>query len=399
MEKRIAFLFSVCFILICGSLWAAGADDITGEVISGRATEGSANVSLDYYELVNFTILFPEATNYSFAIGQPIVLDLNVSWSNRSTPSNWKFTLVDMWLNATINQSAPFSPNTTIYPNRRSHNLTVTVENEAGAISIRSVVFYIDNTAPIIDLNDNEALACEDTIFSYLFNVTDAEDGGITLGVDPAGTFFLGPDHFTGYAQEVEIGSFDLNQEYLGLHELILSATDGEASDVRYFNVTVIETNKDPGVWPIGVSTLWVKGDNTTYSKEVTVYDTECGCYQDSGNFTFNLTYTGGGNPFFNISRFGKMSFVANYSLLGPDNESVVYNMTLCVTDQALSNPHQNISYCGDDGLNNTVCRNFSITVTDKNRAPYFDSYYPGFSLEAPGTTQLYFNASERDPD
>ena len=222
MKKEMAFLFSVCFLFcLIGLIEFAAADSVTGEVITGdtvtgKATQGIANASITIYDIVNFTIDSPQNTTYVSNTSGSFALNLNVSW-NIGTPSNWRFTLVDLWLNVTINSSTAFTPNTTIYSHTKSHNLTVTVENEIGAVSSRSVVFYVNanNTVPVIDIPENELFVCEDNPLDYSFNVTDAEDGGINVGLSDIDPFFISPQFFTGYSNETNLYSTKLNANFL----------------------------------------------------------------------------------------------------------------------------------------------------------------------------------------
>ncbi len=403
-KEGIIFLFGLCFITLIFLLEASAitGEVITGEVVTGKATEQQLNVSVTFYERVNFSILSPLNASYNFNDPADISLDLNISWSGNAVPSNWHYTLVDLWLNITINSSAPFTPNTTIYPNLRSHNLTVTVENEIGAITTESVVFSIEanNTVPVIGLNESELFVCEGESLDYSFVVSDLEDGGITLNIMPIDPFYIFPTSFKGYAREINLFSVVLDKNYVGTTELNLWASDGASSDSKAFNVTVIEINNKPDVENIGVATVWTSGEDREYFEEVMVFDIDCNCSQSSGNFIFNLTYTNGSVPFFNITDFGIMNFIADESLLGHDNASAVYNLSLCVSDQELANPHPNISICGQNGSSVTACRNFSITVTAENRAPEIFSYYPiTLAFSASGTSALFFNVSVSDPD
>ena len=403
-KEGIIFLFSGCFIILI-FLFGASAitgEVITGEVITGKATEQQLNVSVTFYERVNFSILSPLNMSYGFSDPADISLDLNISWSGNAVPSNWRYTLVDLWLNITINSSAPFTPNTTIYPNLRSHNLTVTVENEIGAITTESVVFSVgaNNTVPVIGLNESELFVCEGESLDYSFVVNDLEDGGITLGILPIDPFYIFPTFFIGYSREISLFSVVLDKEYVGTTELNLWVSDGASSDTKAFNVTVIEVNNKPDVENISVATVWTSGEDMEYFDEVMVFDIDCNCSQSSGNFIFNLTYTNGSVPFFNITNFGIMNFIADEGLLGHDNASAVYNLSLCVSDQGLANSHPNISICGQDGSSLTVCRNFSITVTAENRAPEILSYHPiTLAFSASGTSTLFFNVLVSDPD
>jgi len=192
--------------------------------------------------------------------------------------------------------------------------------------------------------------------------------------------------------ETTEIFSGTLKKIHVGIHPETISASDGTFIDTTKTNITVIEINNAPSVTNIGVQTVYSQGENSTFYKEVQVTDIEDGI-QSSGNFTFNLTFFSG-TKFFNINQFGVMNVTMNGSLVG------VYNLSVCVTDLGIENIHQNISFCGQTGLNKTTCKNFSLTVTDQNRNPTITSYYPTtLNYTISGIASNYFNISKYDPD
>lgn len=171
-------------------------------------------------------------------------------------------------------------------------------------------------------------------------------------------------------------------------------------------NFTVIEINNPPRLETLGpnksVETVWAYGfENRTFYTEAEVYDVECDCDQSSGIFDFELIFRDGVEPFFSITKFGVINFTANESFLGENNESVTYNLTLCVTDLSLESPHENITdFCGQDGLNQTTCQDFGLTVTAENRRPSIVDYNPvGLAQDVSGGELIYFNVTEYDPD
>lgn len=402
MIRRGGFLL-FCFCLIAVFLVGVGAitgEAITGDTITGKASDAKLNASVTIYSLVNFSILSPLNQSYIFPSGSNISLDLNISYVNDSAPIIWTFTLKDLWLNTTINSSASFEPNTTIYPNRRSHNLTVSATNPANVSTVHSVIFYIDanNSAPVIDISTNDIYICENNSLAYDFNVSDNEGGGVTLALSPLNPYYLTPEIFYTTIYEAQIFSGNLGKDYVGRTELTVSASDGESSDVKKVNATVIELNNAPSVETLGVKTVWAVGTNREFYEVVDISDLESG-NRTSGNFSYNLTFLNGVTPFFNISSLGIINFTANESYLGSGNSSQTYNLTLCVTDQALASPHQNISLCGQTGTNQTSCQNWSLTTTAQNRAPVILNYYPALTFSAASTDNLYFNITDVDYD
>ncbi|MFC1666194.1 hypothetical protein ACFLZF_00585, partial [Nanoarchaeota archaeon] len=176
-----------------------------------------------------------------------------------------------------------------------------------------------------------------------------------------------------------------------GTHQEIVSVSDTQYADTKNINITVIEINNPPVVEEIGVQTVWTNGTNSIFNKSIEVTDIESG-NTTSGNLSFELTFLNG-NKFFDIDNDGVMSFVANSSLIGS------YNISVCATDRELDSIPENISLCNQDGLNQTTCKNFSLAITDENRAPTIISSYPSLIGSVAGTTNLYFNISKIDPD
>lgn len=345
-------------------------------------------------EEVEVIIHHPINTTYNFAIGSNYTLDLNVSTGNGDI-DKWWYTLEDLRHNTVVNQSIIFTPNTVFNAVRWSNKLTVYANNTAGTIGSASVIFYVSvpNSAPLLGNISSPILACESSSLSKSFNATDADEDNLQVSISPTTPFFVFPTSFSGATFIVsEIFSSLLSKSNVGNHSRTISITDGVLSDSKPINITVIEINNIPNVLNIGVQTVYLQGVNSTFNKTITVSDTENG-NQNSGNITFNLSFNGGSN-LFNISSFGNMYFAPNSSHLG------VYNLTYCATDRSLSYIHPNISLCSNTGLNNTVCKNFSLTVTDENRAPTILNYYPlTTSFNASGTQNLNFNITSFDPD
>ena len=108
---------------------------------------------------------------------------------------------------------------------------------------------------------------------------------------------------------------------------------------------------------------------------------------QSSGKLGFNISFLNS-DYLFNITDEGIMNFTPNSSQIG------IYNISICVNDTGINNVHENISVlCNQDGSSITTCENFSLTVTNENRAPTIIDYYPeNLTFSAPGTNSLYFS-------
>jgi len=360
--------------------------------ITGRANFGTIGLVILGPDL-NIFIDRPENITYNFSIGDNYIIDLNVSAD--SAVDKWWYTLVDLRHNTIVNNSIVFTPNTTISAVRWSNRLTVFANDSSGLEANASVVFYVSvpNSAPIIKDLSSEILVCEGDALSYPFNATDADEDDLTTDITPRDPFFVTPAsriNLTDVTATIISGTLTKND--VGIYQETVSVSDSQYVDTGDTNITVIEINNVPSVSNVGVQTVWTQGDNSSFYKEVQVSDVENG-NQTSGNFTFNLTFLSG-NKFFNITQLGIMNFTANTSLIG------VYNLSLCITDLALASIHPNISFCGQDGLNQTVCQNFSLTVTNENRAPTITANYPSnLTLSVSGTDSLFFNITEYDPD
>lgn len=255
------------------------------------------------------------------------------------------------------------------------------------------------NNPPIIlDLLEN-IYACEGNFLDYPVRVMDI-DGDIPVGtLNPLDPFYI--IYFSkidSITNSYKLISATLSKADAGgvngifknyLETVFMS--DGLAVDSKQFNITVIEINNLPFIENIGVKTVWTHGDNNIFDYKVDVSDIEDG-NSDSGNLIFNISFSG--DKLFNISQNGTMYFKPNPSQIG------VYNVSVCVRDLGLENPHPNISLCNQDGRSLQPCNNFSLTVTDRNRAPEIINYFPrNLSLEISGEENIFFNITSYDPD
>jgi hypothetical protein len=395
VEKRAIILVVIFVIIILGFLFLKPIFRMTGFGILGNMTLflETSEIFINIHSPTNITYNFDKGDNYT--------LNLNVS-SSLFTPDSWWYTLIDMKHNTVIYDSVIFTPNTTFDAVRWSNNLTV-YSNDTVTESIFSlgVIFFINvsNSNPIIGNISNETFVCENSYISYFFNVTDVDEDVLTSDITPKNPFYLTFSYavnLTMYTYEIFSGI--LNKEDAGgvnvgskTYSETITMADEVSSDSKDINITVIEINNAPSITNIGAQTIWSHGDNSSFDYQVQVLDTEDG-NQTSGNFNFSVIFSG--QNLFNISSSGAINFTANSTYVG------VHNISVCVEDLGITNLHENISLCGQDGSSIISCNNFSLTVTDENRAPIITDYFPiNLSFDADGTDTLNFNISKYDPD
>lgn len=397
IKKRAVFYlliigFSFSFLFIAGNILEINAFDFLNPFYEGLVNLGvvsNAEISIDS----------PLNTTYNFSMGDDYNLSLNVS-SNFNL-SSWRYTLVSLPTGAVIYHNIPFTPNTTFNAVANSNELFVSANDTGGNVINKWVIFFISlpNSNPIIEEIDDKILVCESNSLSYDFNITDADGDDLTVDIYPGDPFFVSQFYsFSETLKGYKISSGILSKDNAGgvnagssIYPETITAFDGVGPDSKNTNITVIEVNNAPSISNIGVKTVWTRGENNHFNYQVMVSDIEDGD-RDSGNLNFSITFSG--ENLFNISSNGVMNFTANSSYLG------VHNVSVCVKDTGIDNPHQNISLCGQDGSSLTSCNNFSLTVTNQNREPNITNYSPlNLSFNATGSDLLYFNISKYDAD
>ena len=337
----------------------------------------------------------PQNATYNFSIGDMYTLGLNVSASFDATL--WRYTLTDLRHNQVVYDSVAFTPNSTFDAVRWSNFLSVYADYAGGGTFGRNVTFfvYVPNSPPYITI-PLQIYTCEDSALHYYFNVSDNDEdfsnSSFEVNNNPKDIFHV---TFSSVINDTtrrwELFSAKLDKRFVGNYSQTIEASDGQYSDYKQVNISVIEINHEPVAENIGVRTVWTTGENVFYM-QVSVSDVEDGG-QSSGNLIFNLTFINSEN-LFNISNTGVMNFTADEGNIG------VYNISLCIRDRGLQNVHPNISLCSQDGSSLTACQNFSITVTNENRNPTILSYYPlNLVLSANGNDNLYFNLTKYDAD
>lgn len=355
--------------------------------------------SIGIFIFSNFTDLGLEihtpinGTTYNFNIGSNYTLDLNVS--STLEVDRWYYELYDIRHDSIIYSEYNFTPNTTINAVRWGNRLTV-YGRSGSLMDSRQVYFDISvpNSPPEIGNLPSNFLVCEGNSFIHTFNVSDPDEGSLSVFVSPTNPFFIFPNSFYGESYiEPNIVSAVLSKQQVGNHSLTVATSDGQYSDSVDFSIYVIEINNAPSVSNPGVQTIWNNGPDSTFYYQINTLDDEDGNSSD-GNLTFNLDFINS-TSFFNITNHtGIINFTANSSYLG------VFNLSVCVIDKGITNVHQNISLCNQDGSPLETCTNFSLTITNDNRYPNITIWSPvNLSLDVTGGNKILFNITKYDPD
>jgi len=351
----------------------------------------------------------PLNQTYNFGIGDDYTLEINVS--SDFNASLWYYSLWDRKHNIKLNDTIAFSPNITFNAVRWSNELIVHAINGSGDLINQSVGFYVNvsNSAPYFGAINSTIHVCENSALSYYFNVTDVDEQVLQLELNPASNYLIPP--IDPFYIDTMFTSSSVKTSFIELFSGVISAddatngiygwkvydkkvevTDQEYSDTVYTNITAIEINDVPAMSTIGVQTVYTHGENSLFYKQVQVSDEEDG-NQNSTEIDFNISFWGS-SKLFGITEDGVMIF-------NPDeNQTGVYTITVCANDTGIDNPYAGIGVCGQDGGVITTCQNFSLTVTDDNRAPTITSYAPtSLTLNASGQETLNFNLTKYDPD
>jgi len=345
----------------------------------------------------------PSNITYNFSRGENYTINLN-STSNFEVDS-WWYDLTDLRHSRNIYDEIIFEPNISFNAVRWENELIVYANDSLGSIYNNSVEFFvfIPNSAPIIlNLSDN-IYVCENQFLSHLFNVNDFDEDVLSSDISPKNPFYLSFfDYINLTDSQYEIFSGIIDKGDIGginngfkIYSETISIFDEEYSDSKNINITAIEVNNAPVISSITTKTIWNLGENNTLYYDFNFTDIEDGD-ENNGNLNFTINFSNNGD-LFNITSGGIINFSAdNTTALG------VYNISVCVEDLGLTNPHENISLCLPlgDSIPITSCESFSLTVTDENRNPNITNYYPlNLSFSSGSTTNLYFNITKTDPD
>jgi hypothetical protein len=252
----------------------------------------------------------------------------------------------------------------------------------------------LNNPPSIIGLPQTVYL-CGGENLNLIFNVADKEKDNLTLEINPSYPFKIYPKNVSNSSVvRVRMYSEFLGKQSVGLNELTVIASDAESMDYKKINITVFDRNYPPKVEDILPITLETGNDNKVFYMQVKAYDEEDG-NQDMRNLNFNMTFLEG-RPIFEISKRGTINANLNKSYAG------FYKIQVCVTDNGVKNLKDTLNLCDPDMRPATTCKDFTLTVIEKNHEPEFASFYPGKNegaLEYSGNDYVVFNVTKEDAD
>ncbi len=239
--------------------------------------------------------------------------------------------------------------------------------------------------APSLGSIENLILACESSSLSYKFNATDSPSEILSFSLSSSDPFFVQTFSSTTNSSNViytgELFSTTLVKSQAALnYSRTIFVTDGTFSDSKAINISVIEINNAPSMTAIATQSVNVSGGSVNFYYKVNVSDTENG-NQDSGNISFNSTFTSGAE-LFNISAAG----IINKTFTSADVGS--YSIRVCATDLGIpsSRRHPNITYCGQgDGTNSSDCESFTLTISQTSSSSSPSSSSAGGSSSGGG--------------
>lgn len=377
-------------------------------ITTGNAVSSTGFVALEVEALPEIEIFDPLNITYNFSIGEPFLLNLSVGASG--IIDTWNYRLYDLRHNVWANSWTTFSPNTTFSAVRWGNRLFV--EGIRGSNSdSENVTFFIEvpNSPPVLNDVPSQIFVCEADFLDHRFYATDVDEDNLTAGIAPSNPFFI--TQSSGIKQGLTRTNFSIDSGTLsknnsggvngryGNYSEVVSVVDmGVTPDSKQTSIIVIEINNRPFVEDVIVQTLlWNRGENSTFYKQVSYNDVETSLGHGSLSLSSNIWNSSGQLvSLFTINQSGVINFTAN------ENVSVgVYDVEICIDDTGLVNPYPPIqTYCNQTGGSQRSCDNFSITVTNQNRAPTVVNFTPqNSSFNASGTDMIIFNVTNYDPD
>ncbi len=367
--------------------------------ITGHVVNDSGIVQVFINQLLNVNIYSPENITYNFNKGDLYIIPLNVSADFNVEPvDGWRYWLYDLTHDIYVEDGTLFTPNSSISAVRWGNLLTVSALSDQGEWVNKSVVFEVNvsNSAPIIENFSDPLFTCEGESLDYKFTVTDIDEDDVVGDISPKNPFYLISQGRIGVNNSFDIVSGVLDKGDVGNYSEVISAIDPwDAIDSKNITIEVIEINNLPIIKDIGAQTVWLSGENSKFYYVVDVTDVEDGNTKD-GKLNFSLNWSGNENLF----DIGLSDGIMNYTpVVG--QEGHVYDLEVCVTDNALRVIHDNISLCAPmSGDSHNICDSFTLTVTNDNRAPEILSYSPiNDTFKVSGDKDVNYSVEVYDAD
>jgi hypothetical protein len=382
--------------------------------LTGKASDSSGGVDFSIGGK-KITIHHPENKSYYFNKTDEDyytpIFPLELEVSSNFVSNDWRYYLEQTTPSGDKNSfsSGIFTPNITMLGYRWGNALTVYAKDseEVEFYEIVRFEIRINNSAPEILNFSPEFYVCENNALNFPFNASDRDEDSMSASVSPINPFYMNLGvKINSTIWQFRLTSRNMTKQYVGgnhagnkTYSPTVYVSDGYHFDSKTPNITVIEINNRPSFENIGVQTVWARGENSTFFRQAEFFDIEDE-NSSQGNLDFSIQYFNSAN-LFSINQTGWMNFTANSSHLGPNNSSVTYNISVCAEDNGIQNPYYLIQEkCNQTGGNLISCNNFSLTVTNENRAPIVIYHYPeNLTMSVVGLEMLYFNVSAYDPD
>ncbi len=234
------------------------------------------------------------------------------------------------------------------------YNVQVSVDDGMGGSDVQDI------SVTVTDANDAPAITStaitsvlEDDAYSYTITALDEDADGVSLSAPTLPAWLSFTDNGDGTAT---LSGTPSNDE-VGIHAVVIEASDGSLLDTQSFNLTVINTNDAPEITSdgAGVTAAVNAVENQTAVTTVTADDVDIGDVP-----TFSIT-GGADSTLFSIdTNTGVLTFASapDYEVPGDANGDSVYE----------------VEVTADDSNGGTDMQAISITVTDANDAPEITS-------------------------
>ncbi|MBU4190650.1 MAG: Ig-like domain-containing protein, partial [Candidatus Thermoplasmatota archaeon] len=164
--------------------------------------------------------------------GQPFILQINAS-----DPDNDTITFSDNTTLFEINSTTGFILFTPDYDSAGTYMINITVSDEEELVwrAFKLTVLNV-NRKPILDRIDNQT-GYEGQLFTLQINSTDLDGDTLTFS-----------DNSTLFDINATTGliSFIPNYDSAGIYLINISVTDGEAMVWQFFNLTIVNVNRNP---------------------------------------------------------------------------------------------------------------------------------------------------------
>ncbi len=269
------------------------------------------------------------------------------------------------------------------------HWMNITVRDARNAANSSIFNFSVNNVndAPLLQPIPGMQ-ACEDSAFTYQAN---ASDDDLLVPAAYRAEVLHYYDNSSLFVINEDTGLISFTPTYLqaAVHNIRIYVSDEEASDFKDFPLNIIGINDAPVLQSIGPQTIYI---NSSFNYSAYASDEEDG--DTPGTPTFNSTFLNG-TKFFDINAAtGNINFTANASING------TYTVRICVTDNGLSNPNANLSFCNETASAKNDCENVQFTITAVNHAPNITSYSPiNLNQTINEGESITFNASATDEE